>query len=170
MRVAGLKDQVAAGVRTRSADGLRPGEQLDHDQGPGRGTRRRHTSSSWTSSSRAWLNGIHFTDWSSLDADDRQTSCVEVFEREIYPVLTPLSVDPGHPFPYISNLSLNLVVEVEDPPTGEGRFARVKVPPLLPRFVMLSDGERFVPLEQVIAANLDTLFPDMASAPSTPSG
>ncbi len=73
-------------------------------------------------------------------------------------MLTPLSFDPGHPFPYISNLSLNLGVTVADPDTGERRFARVKVPPLLPRFVITPDGERFVPLEQVIAAHLSTLF------------
>ena len=72
-----------------------------------------------------------------------------------------LAVDPGHPFPYISNLSLNLVVEVQDPSTGERRIARVKVPPVLPRFVVMPDGERFVPLEQVIAAHLNTLFPGM---------
>ena len=76
-------------------------------------------------------------------------------------MLTPLAVDPGHPFPYISNLSLNLVVEVQDPASGEGRIARVKVPPALPRFVVMPDGERFVPLEQVIAAHLDSLFPGM---------
>ena len=76
-------------------------------------------------------------------------------------MLTPLAVDPGHPFPYISNLSLNLLVEVGDPGTGEARIARVKVPPVLPRFVVMPDGERFVPLEQVIAAHLETLFPGM---------
>jgi hypothetical protein len=76
-------------------------------------------------------------------------------------VLTPLAVDPGHPFPYISDLSLNLAVVLRDPSTGERRFARVKVPPVLPRFVVMPDGERFVPLEQVIAAHLDRLFPGM---------
>ena len=76
-------------------------------------------------------------------------------------MLTPLSVDPAHPFPYISNLSLNLAAMVRDPMTGVRRFARVKVPPLLPRFVPLRDGERFVPLETVIAAHLDRLFPGM---------
>ena len=104
--------------------------------------------------------GIRFSDWSSLDDDDRE-HLVEVFQRQIYPVLTPLAVDPGHPFPYISNLSLNLVVEVQDPSSGEGRIARVKVPPTLPRFVVMPDGERFVPLEQVISAHLDSLFPGM---------
>ena len=104
--------------------------------------------------------GIRLSDWSSLDDDDRDY-LVDVFQRQIFPVLTPLSVDPGHPFPYISNLSLNLIVRVGDPVTGEERVARVKVPPLLPRFVVMPDGERFVALEQIIAAHLSTLFPDM---------
>jgi polyphosphate kinase len=104
--------------------------------------------------------GVRLSDWSSLDDEDR-TYLVDVFNREIFPVLTPLAVDPGHPFPYISNLSLNLVVEVANPVTGETRIARVKIPPVLPRFVVMPDGERFVPLEQVIAAHLDTLFPGM---------
>ena len=76
-------------------------------------------------------------------------------------MLTPLSVDPAHPFPYISSLSLNLAVLVRDPSTGGRRFARVKVPPLLPRMIALPDGERFVAIEEVIAAHLDWLFPGM---------
>ena len=79
----------------------------------------------------------------------------------MFPVLTPLGVDPGHPFPYISNLSLNLAVMVRDPQRGERRFARVKIPPLLPGFLLMPDGERFVPIEQVIAAFLGELFPGM---------
>src|SRR5207237_7747127 len=79
-----------------------------------------------------------------------------------------LAVDPGHPFPYISNLSLNLAAVVSDPANGERRFARVKVPPLLPRFIVLPDGERFVPLEQVIAAHLPALFPGMRIEASWP--
>ena len=85
----------------------------------------------------------------------------ERFLEEIFPVLTPLAVDPGHPFPYICNLSLSLAVAVRDPETGERRFARVKVPATLPRFVVLADGGAFVPIEQVIAANLDALFAGM---------
>ncbi len=84
-----------------------------------------------------------------------------MFAEHIFPVLTPLAVDPAHPFPYISNLSLNLAVTVRDGASGEARFARVKVPPLLPRFIVLPDAERFIPLEQVIAAKLDALFPGM---------
>ena len=104
--------------------------------------------------------GIKLSSWADLDEDDEKF-LVEAFEERIFPVLTPLAVDPGHPFPYISNLSLNLAVIVRDPDEGDRRFARVKVPSLLPRFVVLPDGERYVPLEQVIAAHLDQLFPGM---------
>jgi polyphosphate kinase len=161
VRVSGLEDQVAASVTARSDDGLRPTEQL-------RGIRVR-VEELVGRQDRIFLDllvpqlaeaGIRLSDWSSLDDDDRRY-LVEVFQREMYPVLTPLAVDPSHPFPYISNLSLNLVVEVGDPVTGERRIARVKVPPVLPRFVVMPDGERVVPLEQVIAAHLDTLFPGM---------
>ncbi len=145
IRVAALEDQVAAGVRTRSVDGLRPGEQLTMIRARVEELVRRQD--------HIFLDlivpgladaGVRFASWSSLDNEDRQ-HLVEVFQRQIYPVLTPLAVDPGHPFPYISNLSLNLVVEVQDPSSGEGRIARVKVPPALPRFVVMPDGERFVP-------------------------
>jgi polyphosphate kinase len=161
VRVAGLQDKLVAGVRTRSVDGLRPGEQL--------AAIRTRVEELVARQDRIFLDvlvpelaaaGVRWSDWSSLDDDDR-AYLVEVFHREIYPVLTPLAVDPGHPFPYISNLSLNLLVEVAEPGTGDHRIARVKVPPVLPRFVVMPDGERFVPLEQVIAAHLDTLFPGM---------
>jgi polyphosphate kinase len=85
----------------------------------------------------------------------------DVFQERIFPVLTPLAVDPAHPFPYISNLSLNLAVMVRDPRRHQPRFARVKVPPLLPRFIGLPDGERFMSLEEVIALHLSALFPGM---------
>jgi polyphosphate kinase len=84
-----------------------------------------------------------------------------VFRQQIFPVLTPLAVDPGHPFPYISHLSLNLAVMVRDPQRRQQRFARVKVPPVLPRFIPLVEGERYVPLEDVIALHLSALFPGM---------
>ena len=161
VRVAALEDQVAAGVRTRSVDGMRPGEQLKMIRGRVEDLVHRQDGIFLDQIVPALADaGIVLSDWSSLDDDDR-THMVDVFAREIFPVLTPLAVDPGHPFPYISNLSLNLVVEVQDPMTGERRIARVKVPPVLPRFVVMPDGERFVPLEQVIAAHLDALFPGM---------
>jgi polyphosphate kinase len=162
VRVAALEDQVAAGVRTRSVDGLRPGEQLKMIRARVEELVRRQDAIFLEQIAPALAEaGVRLSDWSSLDDDDR-VHLVDVFQRQIFPVLTPLAVDPGHPFPYISNLSLNLVVEVQDPSTGERRIARVKVPPVLPRFVVMPDGERFVPLEQVIAAHLDTLFPGMS--------
>ena len=103
---------------------------------------------------------MYLTSIDELDQAEKDR-VLGVFEKEIFPVLTPLAVDPGHPFPYISNLSLNLAVLVVDPSTREQRFARVKVPPLLPRFVPLNGGSRFVALEQLIAANLPRLFPHM---------
>jgi polyphosphate kinase len=162
VRVAALEDQVAAGVRTRSVDGLRPGEQLRMIRTRVEELVRRQDGIFLDQIVPALGDaGVRLSDWSSLDDDDR-VHLVDVFHRQIFPVLTPLAVDPGHPFPYISNLSLNLVVEVQDPSTGERRIARVKVPPVLPRFVVMPDGERFVPLEQVIAAHLETLFPGMS--------
>ena len=161
VRVAGLKDQLAAGVRSTSPDGRTPAQQLVAVRNMTLALVERQ-SEIFANSVQPTLkaNGIHLLDYAALDAA-AQHELIEVFERELYPVLTPLSVDPGHPFPYISNLSLSLAVRVEDKTSGEARFARVKVPELLPRFVPLADGKRLVPLEQVIAANLDALFPEM---------
>src|SRR5256886_9845877 len=161
VRVSGLKEQLAAGVRSTSPDGLDQLEQL-------RAIRERveemvtRQAAAFTKDIAPALAeaGVEFVDWHDLDPD----ACAEltrVFEDRIFPVLTPLAVDPAHPFPYISNLSLNLAVVVQDAASGEERFARVKVPPLLPRFVVVPDTSRFVPLEQVIAAHLDALFPGM---------
>ena len=104
--------------------------------------------------------GIEFVNWADLN-DTELELLQQEFHARLYPVLTPLAVDPAHPFPYVSNVSLNLAVMVQDPTTGEQRFARVKVPPLLPRFVALGDTTRFVAIEEIIAANLDALFPGM---------
>ena len=104
--------------------------------------------------------GIRLSNWDELDADDR-AYLDAMFDEQLFPILTPLAVDPAHPFPYISNLSLNLAVVVRAPGELTKRIARVKVPPLLPRFVVLPDGERFVPLEQLIARRLSALFPGM---------
>ena len=161
VRVAGLKEQMAAKLSGTSPDNMTPSEQLRAIRTRVQDVVRRQ--------SKTFLDevvpalgevGIVFSDWEELDDDDREY-LVEVFHDRIFPVLTPLAVDPGHPFPYISNMSLNLAVRVRDPKTDEHRFARVKVPPVLPRFVVMPDGERFVPLEQVIAAHLGTLFPGM---------
>jgi polyphosphate kinase len=161
IRVAGLKDQLAAGLSGTDPAGLNPSDQLKAIRAEVDGLLERRA--------RAFLEvlvpqladrGIHLSSWESLDGDDR-TYMERVFEERIFPVLTPLAVDPGHPFPYISNLSLNLAVIVRDPTTADRRFARLKVPPLLPGFIVTPDGERFVPLDQVIAAHLGALFPGM---------
>jgi polyphosphate kinase len=161
VRVAGLEDQVAAGLRTRSPDGMSPSQQLAAI------TDRATQLVEWQSHVFADQvapalrgSGVVMTDWHALDEDDR-AHLVGVFNRQIFPILTPLAVDQGHPFPYISDLSLNLVVRVRNPASAEERIARVKVPPLLSRFVVMPDGERFVPVEQVIAAHLDSIFPSM---------
>ena len=161
VRVAALKDQVAAGVSGTSPDGRTSAQQLLDI--------RDRLDLLLPQMQARFLDGvapdlaaagIKLSSWGDLDEDDEKF-LVETFEERIFPVLTPLAVDPGHPFPYISNLSLNLAVIVRDPDAGARRFARVKVPSLLPRFVVLPDGERYVPLEQVMAAHLDQLFPGM---------
>ena len=161
VRVSALKEQVLAGVRSTAPGGIDPAEQL-------RAIRVR-VEELVTRQARVFTkevvpaleeSGIRFAAWEELDDDDTQ-HLSGVFEEQIFPVLTPLAVDPAHPFPYISNLSLSLAVAVRNASNGEERFARVKVPPVLPRFVALPDGERFVPLEQVIAAHLGSLFPGM---------
>ncbi|MCU0625800.1 MAG: polyphosphate kinase 1 [Gemmatimonadaceae bacterium] len=98
------------------------------------------------------MNDLSPSEWLAVD---------EYFEREVFPVLTPLAVDPGHPFPYISNLSLSLAVRILDPKSGEEHFARVKVPKSLPRWVPAGRVRHFVPIEEVIGANLGALFPGM---------
>jgi polyphosphate kinase len=161
VRVAGLKEQLAHGLGAGTPDGLTPLQQLD--------AIKTFVDEDYDRVSKLFLSevapalaagGIVFSDYSTLDLDD-QDFLDEQFRDIVFPVVTPLAVDPAHPFPYISNLSLNLAVFVRNPETGVSRFARVKVPPILPRFVVLPDGERFVPLEQVIAHHLDSLFPGM---------
>ena len=160
VRVGGLK-QLAAGLESAASDPHGPQAQIR--------AIRLKVVELYARQARAFLHGlvphldshgIRFSDWSSLDEDDR-AYLDKVFEERIFPVLTPLAVDPGHPFPYISSLSLNLMVVVVDPASHEQRIARIKVPPLLSRFVVLPDGERFVPIEQVIAAHLHPLFEGM---------
>ena len=161
VRVAGLKEQVAHGFRSPTPDGMTPGQEL--------AAIRTDVEAQYEEVSKRFLaevapalstQGIVLSDYSSLGEEDREF-LDNLFRELVFPVVTPLAVDPAHPFPYISNLSLNLAIFVRNPETGIGRFARVKIPPILPRFVVLPDGERFVPLEQVIAAHLDSLFPGM---------
>ncbi len=160
VRVAGLKRRIAAGIAIRAASGLLPREVHDavlihaHDL-------MRRQADCWRSEVRPGLaaEGIELVRWPEI-SDDERKRLSQMFREKIYPVLTPLAVDPAHPFPYISGLSLNLAVVVGNPTTGTELFARVKVPPSLQRFVSLDD-DRFVPLEDVIAQHLDLLFPGM---------
>jgi polyphosphate kinase len=161
VRVAGLKRQAAAGIRTRSADGLTPGEQLSAIAAkvvPLAERQARIFSESMMPALRE--AGVQVLRWGELERAQRE-ELNRLFAEKIFPVLTPLAVDSGRPFPYISNLSLNLAVLVRDPGAGRMHFARIKVPPLLPRFVSFSEGRCFAPLEEVIAANLNQLFPGM---------
>ncbi len=158
IRVSGLKDQIAAGVTNTPPDGMSPVQQLEQIRArvlPLILEQRRYWHEEIVPALRA--ADIHILDYSQLQAGDCDV-LHEYFKNEIFPVLTPLAVDPGRPFPHISNLSLNLAVTVRSP-RGEKRFARVKVPTSLPRLVPLEAGRRFVWLEDVIAGNLGTLFP-----------
>ena len=160
VRVGGLIEQRRAGVAALSPDGMTVDEQLSEIQRRAIDLTARQMRSFQAIVERLGEVGLRFSNYASLDHDDRAHVDAE-FEDRIFPVLTPLAVDPAHPFPYISDLSLNLAVVVGAPRGSEQRIARVKVPPLLPRFVVMPDGERFVPVEQVIAAHLDRLFPGM---------
>jgi polyphosphate kinase len=161
VRVAGLHDQVDAGLDARSADGLSASEVIDRirtatiDQG-------RRLTHCLEHDLRPALaeHDMRIVAYDSLSKKQRK-SARNRFQRQIFPVLTPLAVGPARPFPYISDLSLSLAVLLRDPVTDHTTFARVKVPKeMLPRFIDLSDGT-FVPLEDVIASNLDVLFPGM---------
>lgn len=158
VRVAGIREQEATGVDQPSIDGRTPREQLDAIAS--RVIELNHEIDElYQSGIRPMLEkaDIHFETWDSLSAADR-AFLGDVFEHEIFPVLTPLAVDPMHPFPYISDLSLNLAVYLKTDDESGHRFARVKVPPLLPRFVQLREGRRYVLLEEVIAQHLDRIF------------
>jgi len=161
IRVAGLKEQLGAGIVSTAPDGLATGEVLDTIRARVQEMLTRHmrpfTADSVT---RLREEGIRLVAYEELTR--AETEYLDgFFEQRLFPVLTPLAVDPAHPFPFISNLSLNLAAVVGDPASDEPRIARVKVPPLLPRFVALPDTGSFVPLEQFIAAHLGSLFPGM---------
>ncbi|MDK1472391.1 RNA degradosome polyphosphate kinase [Streptomyces sp. 549] len=160
VRVAGLKRRIATGVATRSASGLQPREVLDLIRTRSRELMARHAACYQHDVATALgEEGIHLIRWADL-TEKEQARLFTLFRHQIYPVLTPLAVDPAHPFPYISGLSLNLAVVVRNPVSGHHHFARVKVPPLLSRFLEASP-QRYVPLEDVIAAHLEELFPGM---------
>ncbi|GAA0821249.1 RNA degradosome polyphosphate kinase [Streptosporangium amethystogenes subsp. fukuiense] len=160
VRVAGLKRRMATGLLLRTKSGLKPREELSRIAAIANDLALRQ-SACFYERIRPQLSaeGIEIVRWDDLGRDER-TEMRRLFRERIRPVLTPLAVDPAHPFPYISGLSLNLAVTVRNPSTGNTVFARVKVPSRLPRFVAASVN-RFVPLEDVIAAHLGQLFKGM---------
>ncbi|MGH7713872.1 MAG: RNA degradosome polyphosphate kinase, partial [Gemmatimonadaceae bacterium] len=161
VRVAGLRRQVAAGVLATSADGMTPQAQLDAiEVGVRELVARQQRCLHGEVLPALAERGVKLVRYHDLPAEDR-VGIDAFFEREVFPVLTPLAVDPGHPFPYISNLSLSLAVEINDPEWEGTRFARVKVPKSLPRWVSTSTPHVFVPLEDVIGAHLGELFQGM---------
>jgi len=161
VRVAGLKEQVLAAVAVSSPDGMSPLEQLKAIRGRVEGLVQRqvglYNAGIVPALAEAGIVIVRADEVSKKELSQLHA----VFRQQIFPVLTPLAVDPGHPFPYISHLSLNLAVTVRDPQRRQQRFARVKVPPVLPRFIPLSEDSRYMPLEDVIALHLQALFPGM---------
>src|SRR5687767_14269730 len=158
IRVAGLKQQVAAGRSSPTPDGMSAAETLEAARTRLLPMVAKHSET--YARVRAELADEDIRIASYAEREERHFELRSRFFDEIFPVLTPLAVDPGHPFPYISDLSLSLAVTVRDPQTGERLFARIKVPPILPR--LMEVGHRtYVLIEQVIAANLDALFPGM---------
>ncbi|TAK69984.1 MAG: RNA degradosome polyphosphate kinase [Actinomycetota bacterium] len=160
VRVAGLKRRIATGIAVRAASGLMPREVLEGIWARGAELMQRQSRCLHDDLLPALADEqIELLHWDDLTAPERD-QMTELFDAKVFPVLTPLAVDPSHPFPYISGLSLNLAVVVRNPGTGTELFARVKVPPLLPRLVAVS-AQRFLPLEELIAAHLHELFPGM---------
>src|SRR6202045_857626 len=168
VRVAGLKRRDEMGLSVRSADGLTPREQLRRIGEQTQKIATRHAEVFLNSVAPGLAGeGIHIVTWADLDQDERDRLST-YFTEQVFPVLTPLAVDPAHPFPFVSGLSLNLAVMVRQPEDGGQHFARVKVPNNVDRFVELDDrpGDdgkevRFLPTEELIAAFLPTLFPGM---------
>jgi polyphosphate kinase len=162
IRVAGLHDQVDAGLADPGEDGRTPSDTIDAIRARVLEVEER-LSACVEHTLRPSLaeHGIRIVPFSGVGGAEGE-ALAERFRRQIFPVLTPLAVGPGRPFPYISNLSISLAVLVRDPTSSSTTFARVKVPTeMLHRFLDIGDGKTFVPLEDVIAANLDTLFPGM---------
>jgi polyphosphate kinase len=165
VRVAGLKRRIAMGLPVIAPDGLLPREQLERIADRAASLMAEHARC-FTDYVQPALQAenVHFVRWRDLDTSER-TRLRTYFQEKIFPVLTPLAVDPAHPFPYISGLSLNLAVHVKDPDGGPALFARVKVPNNVPRFVAVArDGGRafrFLPVEELIAAHLSSLFSGM---------
>ena len=155
VRVAGLRQQVQAGKAALSPDGRTAEDQLAAIRERVLALTADHSRTSLDVRAALALEGIEIVDYAAIPQHHQPLR--ERFLEEIFPVLTPLAVDPGHPFPYISTLSLSIAVGLRDPESGERRFARVKVPQILPRLIVV-EPSRFVLIDQVIEANLDALF------------
>ena len=161
VRVAALRRQMAAGVQVTTPDGLTPQAQLDAlDERIRALLERRRQCLHDVLIPKLEAVGVRLLTIDEVTPDER-SALDSYFESEVFPVLTPLAVDPGHPFPYISNLSLSLAVQVHDEGKGGEHFARVKVPRSLPRWVPLKRQHHFVALEDLIGAHLPKLFPGM---------
>ena len=166
VRVAGLKRRIATGLAVTSSSGLSPQEVLSEISREAHRLQERHAKLFVDVLKPAIKEkGIRLVRWVNLEDSERELFH-EYFQKQVFPVLTPLAVDPAHPFPYISGLSLNLAVVLKNPDTSKEHFARVKVPPLLPRFVRIPgtsgvNDARFVPLEDIIGEYLGLLFPGM---------
>ena len=160
VRVAGLKRRIAAGVAVRAASGMIPREVLTQILSRTSELMQRQAALFRDEIVPALAKeGIELLRWGDLDKSE-QKLCKKMFKERVFPVLTPLAVDPAHPFPYISGLSLNLAVLVRNPKSSKEHFARVKVPPIFTRFVPVGE-QRFVPMEDVMAEHLKHLFPGM---------
>jgi len=166
VRVAGLKRRIATGLAVTASSGLSPQEVLTEISREAHRLQERHAQLFIdVIKPQMKEKGIRIVRWANLEESERGL-LHEYFQNQIFPVLTPLAVDPAHPFPYISGLSLNLAVVLKNPDTDKEHFARVKVPPLLPRFVRIPGNSgvtdaRFVPLEDIIGQYLGLLFPGM---------
>jgi polyphosphate kinase len=163
VRVAGLKRRIVTGLAVPTNVGKAPAEVLASISGAAHELQLRHAAV-WNEQVRPALAeaGIEVVGWSTLE-DEERDALYEYFQTKVFPVLMPLAVDPAHPFPYISGLSLNLAIRIRNARTGRQEFARLKVPPMLPRFVEVpgARGVRYLPLEELIAQHLEDLFPGM---------
>jgi len=165
VRVAGLKRRILTGLAVPTNVGRAPADVLADVRAKAHELQDRH-SAAFRNLVKPALDeaGIHIETWSDLGPIDRE-QVQEIFQNRIFPVLMPLAVDPAHPFPYISGLSLNLSIRVRNPKTDKVEFARLKVPTVLPRFVQLPDDRsgrlRFIPIEDLISNHLGDLFPGM---------
>ncbi|WP_194410924.1 RNA degradosome polyphosphate kinase [Microbacterium cremeum] len=164
VRVAGLKRRIVTGLAVPTNVGRSPADVLTDISAEAHRLQVRHADA-WTRLVKPAMAdaGIAVVSYDTLDEDERE-GLYDYFQSQVFPVLMPLAVDPAHPFPYISGLSLNLAIRIRNARTGRQEFARLKVPPMLPRFIELPriDGVvRLLPLEDLISSHLDDLFPGM---------